>query len=85
MAAVQRAVSLRLTEATFQGLKDLATARGLSMNRVVEEELQATILREKSKRLSEAFKKIAEQGKEYNSVEYAHSAQAEIALSGSSD
>jgi 23S rRNA maturation mini-RNase III len=55
------------------------------MNRVVEEELQATILREKSKRLSEAFKKIAEQGKDYNSVEYAQSAQAEIALSGSSD
>jgi hypothetical protein len=69
MGTEQPAVSFEFTEATFKGLQELAVIKGVSINRLIEDELRAIVDREKSKRLSAAFQKLAEKGSDYNNVD----------------
>jgi len=69
MGIEQRAVSFEFTEATYNGLQELAVIKGVSINQLIEDELRAIVDREKSKRLSAAFKKLAEKGSDYNNVD----------------
>jgi len=69
MGTEQRAVRFESTEAPYKGLQELAVINGMSINELTQDELRAILDREKSQRLSEAFKKLAEKGSDYNNVD----------------
>lgn len=69
MGTEQRAVRFESTESTYKGLQEPAAINGVSINEVTQDELRAILDREKSQRLSEAFKKLAEKGSDYNIVD----------------
>ena len=83
MASGNKALSLRLSERTYSGVKELAAAKGLSVNRVIEAEIEAALRRERNARLTEAFTKIAEHGRDASDIEFAFVAQSEVVLESS--
>jgi len=69
MGTEHRAVRFEFSEATYNGLQEHAVIKGVSINQLIEDEHRAILDPEKSKRLSVAFKKLAEKGSDYNNVD----------------
>ncbi len=80
MKATLKTLNIRLGEQAYEALRLLANIRGVSMNRVVEEQILASAEAERQTRLKQAFAKIAALPEAEQSVEFAFDAQREVVL-----
>ncbi|MCX6359500.1 MAG: toxin-antitoxin system HicB family antitoxin [Armatimonadetes bacterium] len=75
----QHALSIRLPEALFEQASNLARQRRLSLNSLVQEQLQQAINADLEMRLYAAAELLGEHAEEAD-VSFAEDAQAELAL-----
>ncbi len=72
-----KAMTIRLPQALYRAGREMAKRRRVSLNRLVQESLQATIKTEEEQRLYDAFTLVGQDAEE-SSVEYAVAAQLEV-------
>jgi predicted transcriptional regulator len=81
MKAKLRAMTVRLPARLYQAGSRLAKRRRVSMNRLLQESLQAALAAEEQKRLYEAFGAVGAESEEAD-VEFALSAQRQVVERG---
>lgn len=74
---MQKSMNLRLSPRAYEALRGIADARGVSLNRAVEESIEAMAAAQRKERLRTAFARLA---KAEHEVGFAFAAQSEIAL-----
>jgi hypothetical protein len=72
-----KAMTIRLPQALYKAGREMAKRRRMSLNRLVQESLQATIRTEEEQRLYDAFTLVGQDTAE-SSVEFAIAAQLEV-------
>ena len=77
MQVAPKTMSLRLSPHAYEALRGIADARGVSLNRAVEESIEAMAAAQRKDRLRTAFARLAEAE---HGVDFALSAQSEVAL-----
>ena len=80
MKAEQRTINIRLNDEVYRALQALSAARGISMNKVVEEGILEAAESARRARLKEAFARIAATSAEEQSVEFGFEAQSGVVL-----
>ena len=79
MPGMTKALTVRLPKSTHTAVSAIARRRHTSLNRVVQESLEATLKAERDRRLYEEFGLLAEDA-EITDVSYALAAQEEVML-----
>jgi len=75
-----RTLNIRLNEDAYKALQALSIARGISMNKVVEEGILEAAESARRARLKEAFARIAATSAEEQSVDFGFEAQSGVVL-----
>lgn len=77
MPSANRTMSVRLSQRAYDALRGLAAERSTSLNKTIEESIEAMAAVQRKERLRTAFSRLAEAE---HSVEYAQEAQSEVVL-----
>ena len=77
MQAAPKTMSLRLSSRAYEALRGIADARGVSLNRAVEESIEAMAAAQRKERLRAAFARLAQAE---HDVDFAFPSQSEVAL-----
>ena len=77
MQAAHKTMNLRLTSRAYEALRGLADARGTSLNKAVEDSIEAMAAAQRKERLRTAFARLADAE---HDVDFALAAQSEVVL-----